>query len=166
MEYLSVPLNSHHKKSEFDCGNSLLTIYFRSQANQDIKRQLSRCFVIADKYNCVKGYYTISSSSIDKDLIPERIKNKLPKSYLNIPVILLGRLARDVKYKGENIGEILLLDALKRCYMVSLNLGCMAVVVDPIDEKAKLFYLKYGFILLPDSNKMFISMTTITELFK
>jgi len=166
MEYLTVPLDSQHKKSEFDCGNELLTSYFRSQANQDIKRQLSRCFVIADEENNVKGYYTISSSSIDKELIPEKIKKKLPKSYLDIPVILLGRLARDVKYKGDSVGEVLLMDALKRCYDVSLNLGCMAVVVDPIDEKAKDFYSKYGFILLPDSNRMFISMATVIELFK
>lgn len=165
MEYLTVPLEATHKKSEFDCGNELLTSYFKNQANQDVKRLLSRCFVIIDNDNGVKGYYTISSSSINRDLIPENIKSKLPRSYTDIPVILLGRLARDNKHKGDGIGEMLLLDALKRCYDVSLNLGCMAVIVDPIDEKAKDFYLKYGFILLPDSNRMFISMATVFKLF-
>jgi predicted GNAT family N-acyltransferase len=165
MEYLTVPLEATHKKSEFDCGNELLTSYFKNQANQDVKRLLSRCFVIIDNDNGVKGYYTISSSSINRDLIPENIKSKLPRSYTDIPVILLGRLARDNKHKGYGIGEMLLLDALKRCYDVSLNLGCMAVIVDPIDEKAKDIYLKYGFILLPDSNRMFISMATVFKLF-
>ncbi len=165
MEYLTVALDSIHKKGEFECENELLTNYFRNQANQDIKRQLSRCFVMVDEKNSVKGYYTISSSSINRDLIPEDIKGKLPKSYTDIPVILLGRLARDKKYKGEGIGEFLLLDAFKRCYDVTLNLGCMAVIVDPIDERAKEFYLKYGFILLPDSDRMFITMTTLFKLF-
>ena len=165
MEYLTVPLEATHKKSEFDCGNELLTSYFKNQANQDVKRLLSRCFVIIDNDNGVKGYYTISSSSINRDIIPENIKSKLPRSYTDIPVILLGRLARDNKHKGDGIGEMLLLDALKRCYDVSLNLGCMAVIVDPIDEKAKDIYLKYGFILLPDSNRMFISMATVFKLF-
>ena len=165
MEYLTVPLEATHKKSEFDCGNELLTSYFKNQANQDVKRLLSRCFVIIDNDNGVKGYYTISSSSINRDIIPENIKSKLPRSYTDIPVILLGRLARDNKHKGYGIGEMLLLDALKRCYDVSLNLGCMAVIVDPIDEKAKDIYLKYGFILLPDSNRMFISMATVFKLF-
>ena len=165
MEYLTVPLEATHKKSEFDCGNELLTFYFKNQANQDVKRLLSRCFVIIDNDNGVKGYYTISSSSINRDIIPENIKSKLPRSYTDIPVILLGRLARDNKHKGDGIGEMLLLDALKRCYDVSLNLGCMAVIVDPIDEKAKDIYLKYGFILLPDSNRMFISMATVFKLF-
>lgn len=166
MGYLTVALNSVHKKSEFECENELLTNYFKNQANQDIKRQLSRCFVMIDNENGVKGYYTISSSSIDRDLIPEAIRSKLPKSYTDIPVILLGRLARDIKYKGEGVGELLLLDAFKRCYDVTLNLGCMAIIVDPIDERAKEFYLKFGFILLSDSDKMFITMATIFKLFE
>ena len=166
MEYLTTALDSVHKKSAFECENELLTNYFKHQANQDIKRQLARCFVLADEEHEVKGYYTISSSSIDRDLIPDTIKNKLPKSYTDIPVILLGRLARDIKHKGTGIGELLLLDALKRCYDVTLNLGCMAVVVDPIDENAKAFYTKYGFILLPDSNRMFMAMATVVKLFE
>ena len=41
----------------------------------------------------------------------------------------------------------------------------MAVIVDPIDQEAIRFYKKYGFILLPDSGKMFLLMKTIAELF-
>lgn len=41
----------------------------------------------------------------------------------------------------------------------------MAVVVDPIDDNARRFYLKYGFINLPDSGRMFIPMGTIAQLF-
>ena len=166
MEYLTIPLDAQHKKDEFHCENNLLTSYFRNQANQDVKRQLSRCFVMVNDENSVKGFYTISSSSINRELIPDDIKSKLPKSYKDIPVILLGRLARDSKYKKERIGELLLLDALKRCYDVTLSLGCMAVIVYPIDENATTFYLKYGFILLPDSNRMFITMKTVFNLFE
>jgi len=90
----------------------------------------------------------------------------LPKSYTNLPVTLLGRLAKDKKYAGERFGETLLLDALKRCYDTAATIGSMAVVVDPIDEESKKFYLKYGFILLPDSHKMFLTMKTIGYLFE
>jgi len=41
----------------------------------------------------------------------------------------------------------------------------MAVIVDPIDESAIKFYEKYGFTLLPDSGKMFLSMKTVETLF-
>lgn len=76
---------------------------------------MSVCFVNVNE-DLVKGYYILSSASIDRDLIPEEVKNNLPKSYTNLPVTLLGRLARDKKYVGERLGESLLLDAMKRCY--------------------------------------------------
>lgn len=165
MTYLTVPLNASHNKTKFSCGQELLDSYLHKQAKQDVKRHLSACFIIADDNNEVKGYYTLSSSSIDRELIPEEVKNKLPLSYINLPVTLLGRLARDKNMNGKRLGEKLLLDALKRCYDTSSTIGSMAVIVDPIDESAKKFYLKYGFIYLPDSGKMFLTMKTISELF-
>lgn len=166
MSYFTQLLDSSQKKSEFDCGQELLNSYLHKQANQDVKRRLSVCFVSIDENNTIKGYYTLSNSSIDREFIPDEIKNKLPKSYLDIPVTLLGRLARDKNNKSERLGETLLLDALKRCYDTSFTIGSLAVIVDPIDEGAKNFYSKYGFILLPDSKKMFITMKTISILFE
>ena len=89
MSYLTELLSSTHKKSNFDCGQELLDNYLHRQANQDVKRHLSACFIIADGNDNVKGYYTLSNASIDKELIPENIKDKLPKSYNDIPVTLL-----------------------------------------------------------------------------
>ncbi|HEY3389105.1 MAG TPA: GNAT family N-acetyltransferase [Prolixibacteraceae bacterium] len=166
MSYLTILLNSAHRKNEFDCGKEMLNSYLQRQANQDMQRHLSVCFVIVDNDDLVKGYYTLSNASIDRDSIPEDVKNKLPKSYTNLPVTLLGRLARDKRQDGERLGEILLLDALKRCYDASATVGSLAVVVDPIDEESKNFYLKYGFILLPDSHKLFLPMKTIGYLFE
>jgi len=89
----------------------------------------------------------------------------LPKSYTSIPTTLLGRLAIDIKSQGKGIGKILLIDALKRSYEIAKEIGSFAVVVDPIDEEAEKFYQKYGFIKLPDSEKMFIAMNTLKLLF-
>jgi len=61
---------------------------------------------------------------------------------------------------------LLLIDALKRSYEASKIIGSMAVIVDSIDDKAQRFYEKYGFIILPDSEKMFLAMKTIEQLFK
>ena len=47
MEQLSEPLNSTHKKSDFSCGMEILDTYIHKQANQDIKRKLSACFVLS-----------------------------------------------------------------------------------------------------------------------
>ena len=42
--------------------------------------------------------------------------------------------------------------------------GFIEVVVDPLDENAAAFYKKFGFILLPDSGKMFLPMADVALL--
>lgn len=51
-----------------------------------------------------------------------------------------------------------------RSLFISESLHSIAVVVDPIDEIAQIFFSQYGFILLPTSGKMFLPMKTIKEL--
>lgn len=159
-------LDKKHNRKEFDCGNELLNNYLKNQAGQDIKRKLSACFVFADKEtNVIQGYYTLSSNSIPISSLPDKIRLKLPQAYQSIPTTLLGRLAIDKNHQGKGMGKILLIDALKRSYEISKEIGSFAVVVDPIDESAEKFYKKYDFIKLPDSAKMFIAIRTLNELF-
>jgi len=166
MSYQTVPLNSLHNKKSFQCGNTILDNYLHTQAKQDTLRKLSVCFILEGEDNAVKGYYTLSSASVPRALLPEKIIKKLPPSYYNLPATLLGRLAIDSLFKGQGLGELLLIDALKRSYNTSISsIGSMAIIVDPIDENAIKFYKKYGFINLPDSGKMFIPMDMISTLF-
>lgn len=164
MELLIQVLEKKYDKSGFDCGYILLDDYIKKQAKQDVNRDLSACFVLVDDKNIIKGYYTLSANSVKRDDFPEPLQRKLPPSYNDIPTILLGRLAIDNTVKGNGFGEILLMDALTRSLKISESLGTIAVIVDPIDEKAQGFYAKYGFILLPTSGKMFLPMKTIKDL--
>ena len=167
MNHLTVPLNSSHNKNEFNCGKSSLNNYIQTQAKQDVKRKLSVCFVLVDSTSIISGYYTLSNTSIKRSLLPIEIIKKFPPAYHDLPATLLGRLAIDDSAKGKGFGKLILMDALKKSFDTSINsIGSMAVIVDPIDEDAVRFYKKYGFILLPDSGKMFISMETISILFK
>jgi predicted GNAT family N-acyltransferase len=167
MGQITEPLNSTHKKADFSCGKEMLDTYIHKQANQDIKRKLSACFVILEtETDLIKGYYTLSNNSVPLEFIPDHIKKKLPSSYESIPTTLLGRLAIDNRFQGQGIGKLILIDALKRSYEISKTIGSFAVVVDPIDQEAEHFYAKYGFIKLPDSGKMFLPMKTISQLFE
>ncbi len=166
MSYLTALLASGHLKAAFSCGNEMLDNYLHKQAGQDMKRKLSACFVLTDDYREIKGYYTLSSASIQRGQLPESLIKKLPLGYNDLPVTLLGRLAVDIRFKGHGIGRLLLIDALKRSYETSVaSVASMAIVVDPVDDAAKSFYSKYGFISLPGSGKMFIAMATVVQLF-
>lgn len=167
MNYFASPLARSHNKRQFNCGKELLDNYLHTQASQDVKRKLSVCFVFADEDDHVKGYYTLSSTSIPRDLLPDELKRKMPSSYHDLPATLLGRLAVDNSYKGKKLGKFLLFDALKKSYDISLTaIGSVAIIVDPLDEDAIQFYQSFDFIPLADSGKMFIMMETVATLFK
>lgn len=157
-------LNSLLNKKGFKCGKGMLDNYLHTQASQDVKRKLCVVFAMFED-TVIKGYYTLSNASVPAELIPKDIKKKMPRSYEALPVTLLGRLAIDEKFKGQGLGGIILLDALKRSYEIaSKSVGSIGVVVDPLDNEALAFYKKFGFILLPDSGKMFLPMADIAQL--
>ncbi len=157
-------LDKTHNRKNFECEEQPLTNYIQRQVSQDVKKKLAVCFVAVDTDNNVIGYYTLSSESLGREQIPDKHIKKVPQNY-NAPVILLGRLARDITAKGTGLGEHLLLDALFRAFTLSQeSIGAMAVVVDPINEFAVRFYKKYGFEQLPDSEKMFLPMNVIKQI--
>lgn len=169
MELQTENLKSSHFRKDFNCGHEILDNYLMKQVNQDIKKKLSVCFVIAEKEdekNVVKGYYTLSNYGIPREMIPPENEKKFPRAYKTIPTTLLGRLARDKDFNGKRAGEFLLLDALHKCHETSMQIASFAVIVDPIDDNAKSFYEKYGFKTLPDSEKMFLPMHTVNQLFQ
>ena len=157
-------LEKTHNRENFTCEENSLTEYIRKQVSQDIRKRLATCFVAVDDVQDVIGYYTLTSESLGRELIPDKHLKQVPKNY-NAPVILLGRLARDIKAKGTGLGEHLLLDALFKSYKLSNeSIGAMAIIAEPINDKAIRFYNKYGFEQLPDSEKMFLPMKTIGQL--
>ena len=83
-----------------------------------------------------------------------------------VPATLLGRLAVAQSFRGERLGEFLLMDALHRSLALSEEIASVGVVVDAIDESAVAFYRHYGFFeLLAGDRPLFFPMGTIAQLF-
>ncbi len=160
------PLGSHHDRAAFSCGVNALDRYLREQASQDERRNVARVFVaVGDEPHVVAGYYTLSSLSIDVGDLPAGTAKKLPR-YPQLPAALIGRLAVTISYQGKRLGEMLLVDALKRIIEHGDTVACYAVVVDAIDERAASFYEKYGFQRFPSRPKrLFLPIATAGQLF-
>jgi len=75
----------------------------------------------------------------------------------------MGRLAVDLKYQKQRLGEILLMNALERSLINSSPVASFAVIVDA-KENALEFYRRYGFLQLPESRRMFIPMVTVARI--
>src|SRR5262249_17448232 len=92
-----------------------------------------------------------------------KFQPKISKS--RIPALLLARLAVDQRFQGQGIGEFLLLDVLRRAVVISEQTGLHAVVLDALTDRAKDFYLRYGFSeLLDDPYHLYIPISTIIDL--
>ena len=158
-ELVIEPLNRNHNRTAFNCGIESLDRYLQHQANQDIKRRVSRVFVVRSRQDETKvlGYYTLSTLSIDLSVLPEKLAKKLPKH--PIPAALIGRLAVDVSAQGKGIGKVLLSNAIKRTLAISSDIGIYAIVVDAINEQAESFYMQYGFAhLASEGKRLFLSL--------
>lgn len=165
------PLGEAHKplRAAFSCGVEALDRYLKQQASQDVARGVALPFVLVSQDNRLAGYYTLGSYGMRADDIPpELMKQLCNPRYDVIGATLLGRLARDVSFKGQGIGEVLLADALKRALHGSRTVAAsVGVIVDAKNEKAQRFYSDYGFFApFPDTpRRLFLRMETIEELF-
>ena len=128
-----------------------------------MKKHVAVAFVLTPDGKTIAGFYTLSQYALDLDVVPEEIARKLPK-YSHVPATLLGRLAVSMSFRGQRLGEILLMDALKRSHQGSRQLASFAVIVDAKDDSAVAFYKKYGFLELPKvANRLFLPMATIEK---
>lgn len=157
-------LERSHARATFDCGVLLLDDWLKQRAGQSDRKDLSRTYVAtqADS-NVVLGYYAIATHRVVYDQLPGEQSKGLPR--IDIPVVLLARLAVDRSIQGQGLGSLLLIDALRRSMSIADQIGIRAVEVDAFDDQAKRFYLKYGFReLLDDPQHLFLPMHEIRKL--
>lgn len=144
-------LDKSFDRSLFDCGENQLNNFLKAKARQNQSLNFNKTFVAiesGDKAKRVLGFYSLSMGEIDLSSLPESISKKLPKH--PVPVARMGRLAVDTSTKGQGLGKLLLVDAMKRVQSASELVGVYALLVDAKDDNAKSFYKKYGFIELVD----------------
>jgi len=153
-------LSPHHDRRSFDCGVEELNSYLQRYSSQHERKGIGRTYVATEEGDTrVLGYYTISSSAVAFEIVPEN----LPRH--PVPVALLGRLAVDYSARRRRLGEMLLVHALRSGQRASRIMGIYAVVVDALDESAKNFYMKYGFEqLIDDRLHLYLSMKVIDRL--
>ena len=154
---------SRHRRDEFACESPELTDFLRTRARKEMKARASACLILvplADRGR-IAGFYTLSATSLELRKVPDELARKLPR-YPSLPATLLGRLARDLAFKGQGLGNLLMVDALKRAYENSTVIGSVAVVVEPKDDQAAGFYGEFGFRLL-DGTRMFLPMKAVPE---
>jgi ribosomal protein S18 acetylase RimI-like enzyme len=158
------PLDTHHDRAAFSCGEPALDDYLLRQASQDIRRRVAQVFVaLGAAPGQIAGYYSLSAASFQKDRLPVALAKRLP--HYPVPAALLGRLAVDRSQQGRGFGEILLLDAMRRVLKASRTIAIFALIVDAKDEKAQRFYERYGFqAFASEPRRLFLPLESLAKL--
>jgi len=132
-----------HDRGGFSCGSDALDRYFKVQVTQDVRRRVTHCFVAVEAEKLVvAGYYTLAAASVPTPDLPDAITKKLPR-YPAIPAIRVGRLAVDLRFRGQGLGGALLADAATKG--LRAEVAAFALLVDAKDEGAVAFYEHHGF---------------------
>jgi len=151
-----VPLTAEHDTSAFVCRHASLNLWLSKRALANAVSGASRTYVVCDAQQHVVGYYALAAGSIAAEASPGRLRRKMPDP---LPVVVLGRLAVHSNWSGRGIGGGLLKDAVLRSMQAAELIGVRALLCHAIDEDAKAFYAKHGFIESPlDALTMLIGL--------
>lgn len=155
----------NQSRDGFSCGVEALDRYLLRQAGQDQRKQVAVVYLLMDGAR-VAGYYTLATTGVTSDVLPENMRKQLPR-YRVLPAAIIGRLAVDQQYRRKGLGAFLLMDAFHRCLRTSKEMGFFAVMVHAIDENARSFYEAFRFQrCLDDEYHLFRPILEIAKLFE
>ena len=98
----------------------------------------------------IAGYYTLAAGGVPLVEMPTQLAKQLPR-YASVPVVRMGRLAVDQRYRGQKLGAALLWDAVLRA--TRSEIAAFALVVDAKDDVVAAFYRHHGFVALGDGGR-------------
>jgi GNAT superfamily N-acetyltransferase len=139
-----VALEAWHRAEGFRCGIQSLDDWLRKHALQSHRSGGSRVFVTTEIDPDVAGYYALAAGAVMPRDSPARLVRGLASNQ-PVPVVLLGRLAADVRHQGQHLGRSLLLDAMMRVLRAGELIGIRALLVHALDERAREWYVQFGF---------------------
>jgi GNAT superfamily N-acetyltransferase len=140
------PLTAAHRVDDFSCGEPGLDEWLKRRALSNHLSGASRTFVSCDNEGRVFGYYAMAAGAVSHSLATSGIRRNMPDP---VPVMVLGRLAVDLRAQGIKLGGALLQDAVRRALVVSENAGVRALLVHALNDSARQFYEHFGFQVSP-----------------
>jgi len=145
-----VPLDrALHDRAAFDCGVEELNTFLHQHARRGMDAGVSYTWVLPAA-NSPKGekkricaWYTLTVAHIEHTNLPANTAKRLP--HYPLPVFVLAQLAVDGQCQGRGLGDITLINALRRCAQLSQRgkVPSVAVVVDVLNDAALHFYDRY-----------------------
>lgn len=152
-DFRSAPLGDRHVLDRFRCGQVSLDRWLVEHALRAQQQGTARTTVwTASGSDEVMAYYSLAPTEVAKADLTSRLAGGSSR----VPGYLLARLALHTSLHGQGLGGQLLLDAVVTICAAADRTGGRLIVADPIDERARAFYLRYGFTGIDKSERLFM----------
>jgi len=140
------PLRGKYSVDGFESGEDSLDEWLTRYARMAEATGSARVFVTTEDGKQVVGYYALAAGQVLPADATVRLLKGQPREHSRpVPVVILARLAVDRRYQGQQLGRSLLQNAMLRCLEAAEIVGIRALVAHALDEKARGFYLRFGF---------------------
>ena len=116
------PLVAEHETDGSYSGREGLDAWLGRRARKSQISGASRTYVVCEGVRVV-AYYALASSAVAVDAAPGRFRRNMPDP---IPVVVLGRLAVDERWRGKGLGRALVRDAGLRVAQAADVIGSWA----------------------------------------
>lgn len=161
-------IQKHHEREHFDCGEAALNLFLKDQARQATERRISTTYVacFAEEPAKVMAYHTLTHYNV---AVPPPLRAY--KGYRHpLPAIKLARLAVDLTCQKLRLGELLLIDAIKKTVEVGATVANIGLYVDPMTPAVVGFYEAYGFARVepedPEKLEMWLHIESCAQVVK
>ena len=112
----------------------------------------------------VAGFHALAAGNVAPGDATTRLMKGQPGAR-PIPIILLARLAVDVRHQGRGVGQSLLQDAMVKAMTAAESIGARALTAHAIDDNARRWYRTFGFEPSPtDSHHLILLMKDLRKL--
>ncbi|MZI96156.1 GNAT family N-acetyltransferase, partial [Vibrio sp. CAIM 722] len=147
--------------SRFDCGEKSFNEFLTSgKIDRELEMKITIPYILLairdGEEPIVMGYFTLASSCLEKSLYPVSNKQRKKFPYHTVPMVIIGALAIDKRFQGQGAGKKLLGFAIKRAYLNSKDVACLALYLHAFNDKAADFYRRCGWTELDKEPNSFV----------
>jgi GNAT superfamily N-acetyltransferase len=142
-----VLINRNHIFENFESGEPILDEWLKKRAINNLELGASRTYVFCPMGSqVVIGFFSLNMGQMLASETMGSMRRNMPNQ---IPAVVLGRLAIDLKWQGKGLGRALIFEAMRRSLRASEDVAARLLIVHAISPAAENFYKHHGFTRLP-----------------
>lgn len=155
-------LESSDDLNSFDCGSNSLNHWLKKWALQNNTSGGTQTSVVTNSRGEVVAFFSLVMGEVQ--LAKANSKLKKNSSHYPIPILKITRMAVEKNYQKSGLGQAMVKFIMQKSIEISQTIGCKAIIVDPIDDSARSFYLRMQFKNNSfEENFMYITIADIAK---